>query len=180
MNSHTSRFVHCILLTLISTLFFFADAQENKDWKLIARKVTIVNYDKGESRAGDLFQNVINGKYVILPDPEKNETMYYVEYSDNPQYRYMFVYGDVYFGKKWYFNVKMDLQLPIENDLAFVRLIKAYCGARSGYFRLFRSVVDNSLTVVGDDPFFGYIVSKAEDSLYKYMFRMSGLYWYFD
>lgn len=158
----------------------YAFAQSDSDWKAVQRNVRIVNLEEGKSLKGDIYRNVINDKYAILPDPGRNREMFFVEYSDRPSYKYMFIYGNEYFGRKWYFNVDKEFRLPVENDMEFVRLIKAYSGSHSGYYRLFRSVVDRSLTVVSDDPFFGWIVCKSDNPGYKYMFRQGGLYWYFN
>ncbi len=156
-------------------------AQDDVDWKVVARNVRIVNIERGQSRRADVYRNVINAKYAILPDPARNQEMFYIEYADRPSYKYMFTYGDAFLGgKKWYFNMEKDLVLPVENDMAFVGLIKAYSGPHSGYFRLFRSVVDRSLTAVGEDPFFGWIVDRSDNPNYKYMFRQNGIYWYFN
>ena len=177
---NTRLIILLLLFELISVFSFSAYAQEDEDWKLIARNVRIVNLEKGQSLKGNIYRNIINCKFAFLPESEKNDTMYYVEHSDRPSYDYMFIYGDaMLFNKgKWYFNYEKGLELPIENDMMFISVIRAVSGTRSNYFRLFRSIVDNSLTVVGEDPFFGYIVYKSDDSHYRYMFRANGIYWY--
>lgn len=168
-----------VLGTVISAASFPAYSRSEEDWKAVARGVRIANLDRGESGKCDIYRNVINGRYAVLPADEPNKMMYYVEYSDRPSYKYMFIYGNEFFGRKWYFNVRREFRLPIQDDLEFVSLIKAYSDAHSGYFRLFRSVVDNSLIVRSDNPYLGHLVYDSDNPKYRYRFSVSGINWYF-
>lgn len=177
VKNHFIRLFACAILALVSASLFHAYAEE--DWKRIYKNVRIVNVDAGKSLNGDVYRNTINGRYAFLPEPEKRNDMYLIEYADHPDYRYMFTYGEIPFGKRWYFNLPRAIKLPIENDLEFVQVVKAYSGSHSAYWRLFRSVVDGSLTVHGND-FFSWIVYDSDNPKYQYKFFSNMVPWYFN
>ena len=179
MKTHWSKVLSCILFLVLPAFYCCVYGQEEPDWIVVDYGVRIVEIESGKSNTADIYKNTINGRFAMLPHSENNETMYYIEYSNHPSYKYMFIWGNEFFGRKWYFNAKTTLNLPMQDDLKFNQLIKAYCDSRSGYFRLFTNVVNNNMIIVDDDPFFGYIVYRSDNPRYTYMFRRSGIYWYF-